>query len=93
MVEALQVRLMTRGLVEPIPVEYNSYVIHLVEGFAGAQEKIRNMEAACEEMKLSLERNFEQFRLVADEWFEKETQYRAEVKRLEVLLVSSEHLF
>lgn len=84
---------MTRGSVEPIPVEYNSYVIHLVEGYASAQEEIRKMKVNCEEMKLSLERNFEQFRLVADEWFEREAQYRAEVKRLEVLLVSSENIF
>lgn len=88
MVEALQVLLMTHGVLEPIPIEYNSYVLHLVEGFARAQEDIREAERACQAAKQSLERNFEQFRLVADDWLERESQYRAEVKRLEVFLVS-----
>ncbi|KAI0904098.1 hypothetical protein F4823DRAFT_233536 [Ustulina deusta] len=86
MVEALQVLLMTHGALEPIPIQYNSYVLHLVEGFAVAQENIRKAEAAYREAKQSLEHNLEQFRLVADDWLERESQYRAEVKRLEVLL-------
>jgi hypothetical protein len=88
MVEALQVLLMTRGGQEPIPLEYNSHVVHLVEGFANAREKIRKLEMASQEAKQTLEQNLEQFRLVADDWLERESQYRAEVKRLEVLLVS-----
>ncbi|KAI0415413.1 hypothetical protein F5X98DRAFT_376846 [Xylaria grammica] len=86
MVEALQVLLMAHGVLHPIPIQYNSYVLHLVEGFASAQESIRRAEAAYQEVKQSLEHNLEQFRLVADDWLERESQYRAEVKRLEVLL-------
>ncbi|KAI1420493.1 hypothetical protein F5Y12DRAFT_113763 [Xylaria sp. FL1777] len=86
MVEALQVLLMTRSVLEPIPIQYNSYVLHLVEGFATAQENIRRAEAAHREAKQSLEHNLEQFRLATDDWLERESQYRAEVKRLEVLL-------
>ncbi|KAI0425209.1 hypothetical protein F5Y09DRAFT_352597 [Xylaria sp. FL1042] len=86
MVEALQVLLMTHGVLEPIPIQYNSYILHLVEGFAVAQGNIRKAEAAYQEARRSLEQNLEQFRLVADEWLERESQYRAEVKRLEVLL-------
>ncbi|KAI1112583.1 hypothetical protein F5Y14DRAFT_463213 [Nemania sp. NC0429] len=92
MVETLQVLLMTNGALEPIPVEYNSYVLHLVEGYSKAQGELRGVERACQEAKQSLERNLEQFRLVADDWFERESQYKAEVKRLEVLLSrSSQH--
>ncbi|KAI0532955.1 hypothetical protein GGR58DRAFT_139744 [Xylaria digitata] len=89
MVEALQVLLMTHGVLHPIPIQYNSYVLHLVEGFAAAQESIHKAETAYQELKQSLEHNFEQFRLVADDWLERESQYRAEVKRLEVLLSKS----
>ncbi|KAI1288658.1 hypothetical protein F5Y03DRAFT_379581 [Xylaria venustula] len=86
MVEALQVQIMTHGVLEPIPVHYNAYVLHLVEGFAQAQENIVKRETACQEAKESLEHHLEQFRLVADEWSVRESQYKAEVKRLEVLL-------
>ncbi|KAI1750057.1 hypothetical protein F4782DRAFT_532776 [Xylaria castorea] len=89
MVEALQVLLMTRGVLEPIPLEYNSYILHLIEGFAKARANIRKAEGAYQELKQSLEQNLEQFRLVADDWLERESQYRAEVKRLEVLLSKS----
>ncbi|KAI1126820.1 hypothetical protein F5Y10DRAFT_293387 [Nemania abortiva] len=89
MVESLQVLLMTRGVLEPIPIEYNSYVLHLVEGFAKARANIRRVEGACQEARQSLEHNLEEFRQVADDWAERESQYRAEVKRLEVLLSRS----
>ncbi|KAI0450189.1 hypothetical protein F5B21DRAFT_444517 [Xylaria acuta] len=89
MVEALQVSLMTRGVLEPIPIEYNSYILHLIEGFARARAKIHRAEGAYQGLKQSLEQNLEQFRLAADGWLERESQYRAEVKRLEVLLSKS----
>ncbi|KAI8627772.1 hypothetical protein F5Y19DRAFT_165898 [Xylariaceae sp. FL1651] len=92
MVEALQVILMTRGVLQHIPLEYNTYVLHLVEGFANAREKIRSVDRAYQEVKQSLEQNLEQFRLVADDWLERESQYRAEVKRLEVLLSTRDGL-
>ncbi|KAI0472193.1 hypothetical protein GGR56DRAFT_111351 [Xylariaceae sp. FL0804] len=86
MVEALQVTLMTRGTMEPIPVEYNTYILHLIEGFANSEEKIRAADAAQKEARESLEQNLEQFRLVADDWVVRERQYKAEIKRLEVLI-------
>ncbi|CAJ2507988.1 Uu.00g091740.m01.CDS01 [Anthostomella pinea] len=86
MVEVLQVNIMTQGILEPIPVQYNTYVLHLIEGFADSQDKIRTADAACAEAKQSLEQILEQCRLVADDWMEREKQYKAEIKRLEVLL-------
>ncbi|KAI0197448.1 hypothetical protein EV127DRAFT_507680 [Xylaria flabelliformis] len=89
MVEALQVLLMTRGVLEPIPLEYNSYILHLIEGFAKARADTRKAEAAHAELKQTLEQNLEQFRLVAEDWRLKEAQYLAEIKKLEVLLSKS----
>ncbi|KAI0436584.1 hypothetical protein F4803DRAFT_556864 [Xylaria telfairii] len=89
MVEALQVLLMTRGVLEPIPIEYNSYILHLIEGFAKARENVRKAEGAYQELKQSLEQNLDQFRLVVNDWLKRESQYQAEVKRLEVLLSKS----
>ncbi|KAI0515339.1 hypothetical protein F5B22DRAFT_656033 [Xylaria bambusicola] len=86
MVEALQVLLLHQGLFEPIPIRYNSYVLHLIEGYAKSQGRIRSVEAAHQETKQSLEQNIEQLRHAANYWLERESQYRAEVKRLEVLL-------
>ncbi|KAJ8124845.1 hypothetical protein O1611_g8794 [Lasiodiplodia mahajangana] len=89
MVETLQTLLMTHGVLEPIPIEYNSYVLHLVDGFAKARENTRKAEAACQEARQSLEHNLDEFRQLANDWLERESQYRSEVKRLEVLLSKS----
>ncbi|KAI1800574.1 hypothetical protein F4811DRAFT_564671 [Daldinia bambusicola] len=86
MVEALQVVLMTQGTLRPIPIEYNSYILHLIEGFANVQERIQTVDSAYAEARHSLEHHLEHFKSVADEWLEREGQYRAEIKRLEVLL-------
>lgn len=86
MVETLQVVMMTHGILKPIPIEYNSYVLHLIEGFANSQERIQVAEAARTEAKHSLEHHLEHFQSMADEWLEREGQYKSEIKRLEVLL-------
>ncbi|KAI1086891.1 hypothetical protein F5B19DRAFT_497915 [Rostrohypoxylon terebratum] len=93
MVECLQVAIMayvsytrTRGTTQPIPIEYNSYILHLIEGFADAQERIRKVDVSRNEAKRSLELHLEHFKAVADEWLERERQYKTEIKRLEVLL-------
>ncbi|KAI1462504.1 hypothetical protein F4805DRAFT_474421 [Annulohypoxylon moriforme] len=84
MVEGLQVAIM--GLLQPIPIEYNSYILHLIEGFVDAQERIHKVDIARAEAKYSLEHHLENFKAVADEWLEREHQYKTEIKRLEVLL-------
>ncbi|KAI1098546.1 hypothetical protein F4804DRAFT_121290 [Jackrogersella minutella] len=86
MVETLQVAIMTRGILQQIPTEYNSYILHLIEGFADAQERTRKVDTARAEAECSLEHHLEHFKLVADEWLERECQYKTEIKRLEVLL-------
>ncbi|KAI1487534.1 hypothetical protein F5X96DRAFT_143615 [Biscogniauxia mediterranea] len=86
MVETLQVAIMSKGVLSPIPVEYNTYVLHLIEGFAGSREKIRAVDTAYAGVKQSLEQNLEEFKSLVDDWLARERQYKAEIKRLEVLL-------
>ncbi|KAI1414234.1 hypothetical protein F5Y13DRAFT_188332 [Hypoxylon sp. FL1857] len=86
MVEAVQAQIMTQGVLHPIPVQYNSYILHLIEGFAKAQERIRELDDARSEAKYALDYHLHHFKSIADEWIEREDQYKAEIKRLEVLL-------
>ncbi|KAI1205994.1 uncharacterized protein F4807DRAFT_470568 [Annulohypoxylon truncatum] len=81
-----QDKIWTRGILQPIPIEYNSYILHLIEGFADAQEQIQKADIDRAEARNSLEHHLEHFKAVADEWLEREHQYKAEIKRLEVLL-------
>ncbi|KAI0124427.1 hypothetical protein BJ170DRAFT_85424 [Xylariales sp. AK1849] len=86
MVEALRVILMTHGVLSSIPVEYNCYVLYLIERFHDIQEKLRAANTACDEAKKSCSQKSADFKTVADEWQKRESLYKEEVKRLEVLL-------
>ncbi|KAK6073018.1 hypothetical protein SCUP515_07117 [Seiridium cupressi] len=86
MVEALQVIMMTNGVLHPIPVEHNSYILHLIEGLHDMQVKIDAANAACEEARESHSQVSRDFQTVTNEWAKREAQYKAEVKRLEVIL-------
>ncbi|KAH9999250.1 hypothetical protein F4779DRAFT_162442 [Xylariaceae sp. FL0662B] len=86
MIETLQVFFMTRGTIHSLPVAYNSYVQYLIEALAEARAKSRTADTACAQAKQLVEEHLAYFNTVADEWLERESQYKAEIKRLEVLL-------
>ncbi|ORY71543.1 uncharacterized protein BCR38DRAFT_330350, partial [Pseudomassariella vexata] len=77
---------MTNGVLKPIPVEYNTYVLHLIEGFNGIQENLDDANAAREKARQSHNQGLEDFKTVADEWSRREAKFKAEIKRLELLI-------
>ncbi|KAK7967351.1 uncharacterized protein PG986_001628 [Apiospora aurea] len=86
MVEALQVSIMTNGNLAQLPVHLNSYVLRLIEGFSNCQEELRAKNAALEEVKRMREDAFEDFTVLAEEFRNREGQYKSEIRRLELLL-------
>lgn len=86
MVESLQVNMMTRGALLPIPIEYNSYVLHLIEAFQGMQAKIDAADSARDDEMRHRARVEQDLADVAEEWEKREAEYNAEVKRLEVII-------
>lgn len=76
-----------RDSLEPIPVVYNSYVLSLIEGFAGLTTKLENCSEELEELKRLREMELEQFRGISEEWILREENYKKEIKRLELVLV------
>lgn len=89
MVEALQVTILTHGVLSPIPVQYNSYVLHLIEGFDNIQEKLDVANTALAEIRLDRDHALEDVKKIAEEWSSREAQFKKEVKRLEVLLAKT----
>ncbi|KAK4113794.1 hypothetical protein N656DRAFT_599541 [Canariomyces notabilis] len=87
MVETLRaVMIAKRNALEGIPVCYNSHVLALIEGFAHVTEQLREKDEAFAELKNIREKELEQFRSVSEEWVRREEGYKAEVKRLELVL-------
>ncbi|KAK2052843.1 hypothetical protein LY76DRAFT_669594 [Colletotrichum caudatum] len=86
MVDALHYIMMTKPVLDPVPREYNSYILHLLEGYWGVQEQLKKTEQALAEEMETKQRSLEEFAKVSDEWQEKEAAFRSEIKRMELVL-------
>ncbi|KAK3994741.1 hypothetical protein QBC44DRAFT_379171 [Cladorrhinum sp. PSN332] len=87
MVETLRaVMIRKHDALESIPIVYNSYVLSLIEGFAHINQRLESCLAELDELKRAREMELEQFRGISEEWMEREEAYKAEIKRLELVL-------
>ncbi|KAK3359796.1 hypothetical protein B0T25DRAFT_109933 [Lasiosphaeria hispida] len=88
MAESLQaVMIGRRDPLASIPIMYNSYVLRLIEGFADMTKKLREKDEKMAELSSLREKELDQFRGISEEWIQREKDYKAEIKRLELLLV------
>ncbi|KAK7738436.1 hypothetical protein SLS62_011391 [Diatrype stigma] len=88
-VEGVQAGLIKRGALEPIPIQHNACVMTIIEAYGKKNQTIRALESKITEAKAAHERTREHTRELADEWLGREKQYKAEIKRLELLLAST----
>lgn len=65
---------------------YNSYVLCLLEGFGRLSCELQNKNEELSELKALREKELEQFRDLSEEWIQREKDYKAEIKRLELFL-------
>ncbi|KAK4177492.1 hypothetical protein QBC36DRAFT_142861, partial [Triangularia setosa] len=87
MVETLRgVMMGYRGKRGGLPVEYNSHVLVLLEGFGHLVEQLNKTQEELAELKNLREKEVEQFRGISEEWIQRENGYKAEIKRLELVL-------
>lgn len=86
MIETLGVVMMTKPVLDPIPVEYNSYILHLIEAFARLREKTVSLEKDLVGAKETRGHEQDRFKAMSQEWLAREAQYKAEIKRLEVII-------
>ncbi|KAJ0320700.1 hypothetical protein COL5a_009554 [Colletotrichum fioriniae] len=79
--------MMTKNVLDPVPREYNSYILHLLEGYWDLQERLKKTELELAEEKETKLRSLEEFTKMSEEWESKEADFRAEIKRMELVLV------
>ncbi|TGO41271.1 hypothetical protein BHYA_0024g00490 [Botrytis hyacinthi] len=90
MAETLKVIMMTRNLMEPVPVEYNTCILHVLESYNDLQEILAVKEGEIEEIKGRHTKDIREFDGMAEQWKAKEKDYQKEIKNLEVLLSKTE---
>ncbi|KAK4195790.1 hypothetical protein QBC40DRAFT_132874, partial [Triangularia verruculosa] len=65
---------------------YNSHVLVLLEGFGHLVEQLNKTQEELADLKNLREKEVEQFRGISEEWIQRENGYKAEIKRLELVL-------
>ncbi|KAM5356361.1 hypothetical protein ACJ41O_003007 [Fusarium nematophilum] len=92
--EALRVGVMTNPSQEPLPVEYRPYILYLVEGYGTIHQKVTKLEAEVAGAKYQLDKESERHAAVEERWMVQEARYKAEIKRLELIIhdISGESL-
>ncbi|TDZ21801.1 hypothetical protein Cob_v005431 [Colletotrichum orbiculare MAFF 240422] len=78
--------MMTKPALQPVPVEHNSSILHLLEGYWTMQEQLKSAEQALAKERETKERILDDFTKMAAEWEGKEAGFRAEIKRMELVL-------
>ena len=58
----------------------------LIEGFANRDRQLQQAQRELSELKVLRERELEQFRGISEEWIQREDGYKAEIRRLELVL-------
>ncbi|KAF6812673.1 hypothetical protein CPLU01_14843 [Colletotrichum plurivorum] len=86
MINTLHHVMMTKGVLDPVPVEHNSCILHLLEGYWKLHEQHRKTEQVLAEERVTKKRSLEEFIKMSTEWEQKEASFLAEIKRLELLL-------
>ena len=86
-VEAVQIVMMTnRGATRPLPVEYNPNILIMLEGVENLLRHLTETRTELAEQRNLREKELEQFRDISEDWIQREKDYKAEVKRLELTL-------
>jgi hypothetical protein len=90
MAETLKVVMMNQSSVDPVPIAYNSCILHVLEAYQNLRMDLSKREYYIEDLKLGHTKDIKDFEALATRWEMKERDYKTELKKLEVLLSRTE---
>lgn len=86
-VEDLLRIIMGGSTIEPLTVQHTSMVAKLIEGYGQLKRELAGAELRASEASQHLQQQKHDFDLLAGRWMKQQDTYKAEIKRLEVLLL------
>ena len=86
MADALQVAMMTKPAHESLGPEYKSSILHLLEDRSQTHRKLSKAKKKLVEYEIRRERELERLEDLTERWCIREARYKAEIKRLELLI-------
>lgn len=90
MMETVSCALMTNGIAEPIPRHLNGSIASMIEEFRIHLSKLKTLQATHDELQHSHKNEIQEFAAMAEEWKVHEIAFRAEIKRLEQIIASTQ---
>lgn len=90
MAETLKVVMMNQSSTTPIPIEYNSCVLHVLEAYQDLRMELNRKHVLIEQMESSHANDINRFEKLASQWDLKESAYKADLKQVEILLSQTE---
>lgn len=89
MVDALYYIMMTKPCDAPVPIEYNAYIQRLLEDYSKLRKSVCSMEQTLAEERETKRRSMDEFTKMFRDWEKKEADYKAEIRRVELLLADA----
>lgn len=86
MAEMVKVVMMNQSSIAPIPVQYNSAILHVLEAYQELREELGKQETVIRELKESHAKDIKDFEELTQTWERRESNYKTELKQLEVQL-------
>lgn len=86
MVEHLKSVMMTHDTFNPLPRDYNVYIMYVLEAYQELREKLERKMMIIDDLRMIHASELEEFENMASHWEQKEKAYKLEIKRLEVML-------
>ncbi|KAM6515978.1 hypothetical protein FALCPG4_014170 [Fusarium falciforme] len=83
---ALRAALMTNPSNQPLSAEYRPHVLYLLEGYSNIHHKIAKLERDLGNTQDVLEKQAQRHDTIEEHWMVQEARYKAEVKRLELVI-------
>ena len=81
--------MMNQSSLEPVPIQYNSCILHALEAYYDLQVQLQRKTEELESLKERHERDIDDFDEMTKGWSKRENDYQQDVKRLEVLLANT----
>jgi len=90
LIEKLLCVLMEAPIGTPLPAQYNSHIMHLIEGYRNQLDQLETAHSRIQMLKDSRARWLNSYTKIGAMWDDREKTYKAEIKRLEKLLLAQD---
>lgn len=86
MADVLRTTIMVSSTPPTLGPQYTSYVLHLIEGYSKARIKLSKKEKEFVQLEAMRQEDKERSKALVSDWAAQEARYKAEIKRLELII-------